>query len=171
MNCLTLSATLFVFVFFCFPIESFLCQQAPATCLLFDLTCYHYTCHIWKASSFTLSQVTHLVGAWQGRPVHVISMTHKCDMVKVGGKPKKKIGGIYNCCGQFTVTAHIMQPLRFLNEMSSYLYLQSLYRILASLAVTTHKQLSWTKYESHANNQKQTPHVHACSMLMIGLSH
>ena len=29
------------FCFLLFSIESFLCQKAPATCLLFDLTCYH----------------------------------------------------------------------------------------------------------------------------------
>ena len=92
MNCLTLSATLFVFVFFCFPFESFLCQQVPATCLLFDLNCYHYTCHIWKASSFTLSQVIHLVGP--GRVVqYMLSMTHKCIIVKIGGSQKKENRG------------------------------------------------------------------------------
>ena len=36
---------------------------------------------------------------------------------------------VYSYCSQL--------PLRFVNEMSSYLYLQSLYRILASLAVTS----------------------------------
>ena len=37
----------------------------------------------------------------------------------------------------WSVYSYCSQPLRFVNEMSSYLYLQSLYRILASLAVTS----------------------------------